>query len=498
MRQRELASSRVLLVTANAAQHRRFALALPSWGTMFVHASNTQEALAKLRAAAGRGGRAFDLLLVDAGSIPTTVLALHRTIMREPIFDDVFAIYLRGDEALPEEIGDSDRVRILSRDLNDVEMRVQITRKFEELSHPIASVPNTPRPAATPAPRAPATPLRPSEPAAMPRPTPAPTPMPPPAASIAAPAMPTSAAPAQGDALHGHVLLVEDNPVNRQVAHRLLSLAGLTIDTAENGKEAIDRLATTHYAAVLMDCQMPIMDGYTATRQQRERESAPGSTHVPIIAMTANAMVGDREKCLAAGMDDYLSKPLNRALLEQTLRRWIGTDAERPAAIAAPRPAAAATPPPVLRPAAPTPPSRTLAAGAVPAPVVAAVPAPAHATARPPAPTKSVLNARVVEDLREIMGGEFLTLVRVFLEDAPGAIRRLQAAADNNDLAALVAPAHTLKSTSANLGALDLSEHARVIETGARKRDLTEAGPKVTELTREFQRVEAALRGFLG
>src|SRR5690606_27854167 len=124
-----------------------------------------------------------------------------------------------------------------------------------------------------------------------------------------------------GGALQGRVLLVEDNPVNRQVAQRLLALAGLGIDVAENGREALERLATGSYQAVLMDCQMPVMDGYTATRKQREREAATGG-HVPIIAMTANAMVGDREKCLEAGMDDYLSKPLNRALLEETLRRW--------------------------------------------------------------------------------------------------------------------------------------------------------------------------------
>nr|WP_281377997.1 hybrid sensor histidine kinase/response regulator [Chiayiivirga flava] len=464
-RQRELSSSRVLLVTANAAQHRRFAIALPSWGTMFVHASNTQEGLAKLRAAAGRGARAFDLLLVDAGSIPTTVLALHRTVMREAVFDELLTIYLRGDDPLPDEIVENERVKILSRDLNDVEMRVQVTRKFEEMSHPTVPAPSVAR--ATPPPVQRSGDLAPQRPLT-------------PIAGLGTSA-PVAAAPSSGEPLRGHVLLVEDNPVNRQVAHRLLSLAGLTLDTAENGKEAVDRMATTRYDAVLMDCQMPVMDGYTATRQQRSREAETASAHVPIIAMTANAMVGDREKCLAAGMDDYLSKPLNRGLLEQTLRRWIGATVTRPEP-------ATPLPPPVTRPPTPVPPARTHAT---------LVPAPARTTPAP-APAAKVLNERIVDDLREIMGGEFLTLIRVFLEDAPGAIRRLQAAADNNDLAALVAPAHTLKSTSANLGALDLSEQARVIETGARKRDLTDPAARVAELTREFQRVETALRGFLG
>ena len=489
-KQREMASSRILLVTANAAQHRRFALALPSWGAMFVHASNTQEALAKLRAAAGRGARAFDLLLVDAGSIPTTVLALHRTMTREAAFDELVTIYLRGDDPLPDEIIDNERVRLLSRDLNDVEMRVQITRKFEELSHPMAGVPATPRVTPQPVNRTPL-PARNEPPQRSPLPTPI-------GGLGTHPAGATPLSPASGTPLRGHVLLVEDNPVNRQVAHRLLSLAGLTLDTAENGKEAVDRLATTRYDAVLMDCQMPIMDGYTATRQQRQREEDTGSGHVAIIAMTANAMVGDREKCLAAGMDDYLSKPLNRALLEQTLRRWIEPASAAHAAAAPPvTPTRAATPlpPPVVRPPTPVPPSRTLAPGVVHTPAPASRPPP---PVMPEPPPGNVLNERIVDDLREIMGGEFLTLIRVFLEDAPGAIRRLQSAADNNDLAALVAPAHTLKSTSANLGALDLSEHSRVIETGARKRDLTDPAAKVAELSREFQRVESALRSFLG
>ncbi len=141
----------------------------------------------------------------------------------------------------------------------------------------------------------------------------------------------------------GHVLLVEDNAVNRQVAQRLLTLIGNSYEIAENGKEALDAAAARLFDGVLMDCQMPVMDGYTATRIQRQNESTSGK-HIPIIAMTTNAMAGDREKCLKAGMDDYLSKPLNRALLEQTLRKWLPAGAKsRPSAppTAAPKHASA-------------------------------------------------------------------------------------------------------------------------------------------------------------
>jgi HPt (histidine-containing phosphotransfer) domain-containing protein len=109
-----------------------------------------------------------------------------------------------------------------------------------------------------------------------------------------------------------------------------------------------------------------------------------------------------------------------------------------------------------------------------------------------------VLNREIVDDLREIMGEEFIALVRVFLEDAPGALHKLQQGVANADLNALVAPAHSLKSTSANLGALALSDIARTIEHGARQRNLADPAGEVAALGREFHRVEAALRGFIG
>src|SRR5690606_17130687 len=119
------------------------------------------------------------------------------------------------------------------------------------------------------------------------------------------------------------VLLVEDNPVNLMVGQRLLGVLGITCDTASNGEAALLRLSASRYDIVLMDCQMPVMDGYTATRRWRENEAASGGDrHLPIIAMTANAMAGDRQKCLYAGMDDYLPKPVTRSELERCLHRW--------------------------------------------------------------------------------------------------------------------------------------------------------------------------------
>ena len=117
------------------------------------------------------------------------------------------------------------------------------------------------------------------------------------------------------------VLVAEDSPVNQIVAVRALERCGCRVQVAADGREALRALATRRYDAVLMDCQMPEMDGYQATAQLRRLEL--GAQHTPVIAMTAYAMKGDLEKCLEAGMDDYISKPMRYQALVDTLRRWV-------------------------------------------------------------------------------------------------------------------------------------------------------------------------------
>lgn len=196
---------------------------------------------------------------------------------------------------------------------------------------------------------------------------------------------------------------------------------------------------------------MPVMDGYAASRAWRRHEASAGLPHVPILAMTANAMPGDREKCLDAGMDEYLSKPLDRRMLVRMLARWL----------------------------APAPPE------------IAAAGTAASAAATPASPA---LDASIVEDLVDIMGDGFPELVRIYLEETPRRVLQLRDAAAEGDADAIVACAHTLKSSSANLGATGLSELARRIEYDARGGMTGHLTPVAEATVLEFERVAAALR----
>lgn len=120
------------------------------------------------------------------------------------------------------------------------------------------------------------------------------------------------------------ILLVEDNPVNQRVTERQLTRLGYNVHVVENGKEALNHIKTYTYNLILMDCQMPVMNGFIATKAIRALEQKrDGDEHIPVIAMTANVAEGDRERCFNAGMDDYLSKPVTQADLTRKLHQWL-------------------------------------------------------------------------------------------------------------------------------------------------------------------------------
>jgi CheY-like chemotaxis protein/HPt (histidine-containing phosphotransfer) domain-containing protein len=232
------------------------------------------------------------------------------------------------------------------------------------------------------------------------------------------------------------ILLAEDNPVNQRVALGNLRKLGYEADVVANGLEVLDAMEIKRYDIILMDCHMPELDGYEVTREIRQREK--NGRHVWIIAMTANVMVGDREKCLDAGMDDYVSKPLRRPELRTALERF------------------------------------TVDHNATPAPV---------------APDEMLANF-------DDDGVELAELIELFAASAPKSIAQMHAAVEKNDAAALSFAAHTLKGSCGNLGKFPLYEICVQLEQIGRSGNLNGVGDLVVSAENELRRLIDTLRSY--
>lgn len=241
-----------------------------------------------------------------------------------------------------------------------------------------------------------------------------------------------------GEGGSARVLVVDDHPVNREVLVRQLGLLGIATDTAEDGNEALAAWSSRHYAAVLADLHMPGIDGYDLTRQLRAREAESGGPRTPIVAVTANAMRGEEERCLAAGMDAYVSKPVAIERLSAVLERWL-----------------------------------PLGNGAAAAP---------HAGAGP-AVDRSVLTAWLGDDEAGVDA-----LLRKLRDSALESEQAIDTAWRKGDLAALAAAAHRLKGAAQAVGANRLGAAAAALEAAGKAgdRDLCSAGlgPFAAELRR--------------
>jgi len=224
------------------------------------------------------------------------------------------------------------------------------------------------------------------------------------------------------------ILLVEDNDLNQEVALELLRDAGFVVDLAENGEVALQKVQRSHFDLVLMDMQMPVMDGETATREIRR---LPALDALPIVAMTANVQDSDRQRCLAAGMNDHIAKPIDPDRLWQTLLKWI-------------------LPQPVRVPA----PSAAL-------PADTGWLAPTHIAG---------LDTQV--GLRRVLGKKtlYLSMLRRFVAGQKGLLTSLQAALDQHDLATAERLAHTTKGTAGSIGAQQVQALAAVVEDAIRQR----------------------------
>jgi two-component system, sensor histidine kinase and response regulator len=274
---------RILAVDDNSTNRRLFSLLLASWGCRFGIAVSGAEALTHLRTAAQEGDP-FRIALLDMQMPGMDGETLGRIILGDPelhgtVLVLMTSIGMKGD----------------AKKFQDMGFKAYLTKplKQSQLYDCLCTVNGT----------------------------------------VTA-EVPPAGAPVREEIITRHslvedrkrrirVLVVEDNVVNRIVALKTLERLGYRADAVENGEEALSTLCRISYDLVLMDCQMPVMDGYEATRRIRSRDAGVLNPSVPVIAVTAHAMTGDRELCISAGMDDYLSKPVKPELLDEMLRKWL-------------------------------------------------------------------------------------------------------------------------------------------------------------------------------
>ncbi len=391
---------RTLIVDDHPVSRGTLHSQLQGFGMQVTCAGDAQQAMGLITSAA-QARQPFELAVIDLRMPGTDGLQLARWIRADAAFAQMRLVMLTSPAA---EVGEAERRTLgIQRCLSKPLRRRQL---FEALNAVVGDVP--------------------------------------PASTDKLPALPAPS-PATGHA----VLLVEDNQINQLVAEAMLTQLGLSVTVATGGAEAVRLVAQQSFSMVLMDCQMPGMDGFEATRRIRawEQQSAPASP-LPIVAITANAMAGDREACLAAGMTDYLAKPLSAAALAKMIARYLGGDA-------APSPTATALP--VFDPA-----------------VLAALP--------------------MVADGSE---PEFpRMLLQHYLRDANDIMETFGLAATTHDAETVLRCVHTLKSSSAEVGALALAGFARNLESRLRSEGSI-APQDVDRLNGEHQRAQARIAAHL-
>ena len=369
-----LAGRRIFIVDDNATNRRVLSLLMRSWHCHYDEAPDGLTALVKLRSAS-LAGHPYDLAILDMNMPEMDGAELGRIIKETPALTSLRLVMLtslceRGEAERLKAIGFSG---YLTKPVKQAQLHQCLAAHFSQ-SHALTR----------PAPASPST--GPLEPDARRR--------------------------------RVRVLLVEDNITNQKVALAILSRLGFRADAVANGQEAIHSLSTIPYDVVLMDCQMPVMDGYAATKLIRDPSSSVLNHRVPVIAMTANAMKGDREICLAAGMDDYITKPVSPKTLADALDRW---------SLASTQASAAAFP--------------LLFEG------------------EPPIFDQAALLDRLMGDIDTAKA-----VLLCFLEDVPNQVAKLTEASSRSDYSGVRQLAHTIKGAAGNLGAAAFQQAAASLE----------------------------------
>ena len=402
---------RVLIVDDHETNRRILHKQLSSWGMRDDMAEDGPGALELLRAAAERG-EAYDLAVLDMQMPDMDGIQLARAISADPAISSTRLVLLTS---IGININETARMAGVEVVLNKPVRQSQLHDTLATmLGAPTDTQVDASREGLSPAPRA----------------TPA----------------------AEVQSSRGHVLLAEDYPVNQVVAIRMLERSGYRVDAVNNGREAVDALSRTSYGAVLMDVQMPEMDGYEATAEIRRREES--GRHTPIIAMTADAMEGDREKALAAGMDDYLAKPVQREELDAVLERWIPNPDQNP-------------------------------------------PAQNNDGTTGTSEDEPALDLSVLESRRGIQrDGEPDKLARIvglFIDDVPLRLDELRQAVERGEAQKVEETAHMLKGGSGYMGAVQMAKICAGVQELGASGELSRVPELLDDLEAEFERVRPDL-----
>ncbi len=411
----DLSGTRILIVDDNATNCRVLERMLAAWGCRTATATGGPEALAALRAASGDPFRAA---LVDFQMPEMDGTAVARAIRDDPGLRGIPLILLSsaGERWSAEQCAERGFVACLTKP-------VRRARLLEALTAALAPAGATGAGAGR----------------------------------LAAGTVGALRAPGDRPFAGLRVLLAEDNAVNAKVALRLLGRLGCTVEVVTDGAQALARWEESAPDLVLMDVQMPILDGVEATAELRRRESSRGTgSRVPIVAMTAHAFEGDRLRCLEAGMDDYVPKPVDPARLERVLKQWVGegrgakAPAGGPASPAAPGPAAAV----------------------------------------PAEPTLDREHLTAITGGDEAFEAEVLAL---FLEQAPRLTGEILGAVDAGDPGGVRVPAHSLKGAARSVGARAVAQAAEAVEMAARAGDLATLRARLLDLERRVAEFRAHL-----
>jgi len=441
----ELTGRRILIVDDNATNRRILEHQVSSWGMIPTSVVGGHEALEVL-AAAAESGASFELGILDFQMPGMDGLQLAAAIKADPLLESTPLVILtslgeRGHAAAAQAAGVAG---YLTKPVREAHLKACLAQVLSGESAIIAPV---------------------TGPAAPPR------------RLVTRHTLNETTSGA-----HARILLAEDNEVNQRIAVKMLEKLGCRVDVAANGRLALEALGAMRYDLVLMDCQMPEMDGFEATRAIRLREG--GGHRTPIVAMTANAMAGDRERCLEAGMDGYLTKPVRPDELTAAVSRWLprvetsdeSSDESAVLTLIAPELSSAL--------AGPTGPRRT-------GPTEQPTPEPL------PLQDLALVNHEQLDELRALGGidGERFVaeLVGVFLTEAGQELEQIRHAVIGNDPGAATRAAHRIKGSALNLGCASLADAAEAIEVLGRREDLDGAGPLVDRLAGAYERTAAAL-----